>query len=253
MRQTKENIMPAYAPRRDVLAGRRILVTGAGDGVGRTVALAYAAHGASVILLDRAQIKLEEVYDEIERQGWPAATILPLDLAQAPPAHYEQLAQTIEREFGRLDGLLHCAVEPGTLTPLELYETEMWYRVMQTNLHAAWLLTRACLPLLKKSDDASIVFTSADVGREGRAYWGAYGVACFGIEGMMQILADELDSEGRVRVNSLNPGAVRTALRARLYPGEDPNSLRRPEDILANYLYLMGPDSRGITGQAFDS
>ena len=245
--------MSTYAPRPDVLAGRNILVTGAGGGIGRAVSLAYAAHGASVILLGRTQAKLEKIYDEIERQSWPEAAILPLDLAQATPAQYAQLAQTIEQQFGRLDGLLHCAAESGTLTPLELYEPEMWYRIMQTNLHAAWLLTRACLPLLKKSTDASIVFTSADVGRQGRAYWGAYGVACFGIEGMMQILADELAGEGRVRVNSLNPGAVRTTMRARLYPGEDPERLRAPEAILKSYLYLIGPDSLGVTGQSFDS
>jgi NAD(P)-dependent dehydrogenase (short-subunit alcohol dehydrogenase family) len=245
--------MPRYTPAPDLLAARRILVTGAGDGIGRAAALTFAAHGASVILLGRTASKLEKVYDEIEQRGGPQAAILPLDLAQATPAHYEQIAQTIEKEFGRLDGLLHNAADAGTLTPMELYEPDMWYRVMQVNLHAAWLLTRACLPLLRKSGDASIVFTTADVGREGRAYRGAYGVSCFGLEGLMQILAAELSSGEKIRANSLNPGAVRTGMRARAYPGENPRTLPAPEDIMPAYLYLLGPDSRGVNGRALNA
>jgi NAD(P)-dependent dehydrogenase (short-subunit alcohol dehydrogenase family) len=245
--------MPRYTPAPQLLAARHILVTGAGDGIGRAAALAFAAHGASVILSGRTASKLEKVYDEIEKRSGPQAAILPLDLAQATPAHYEQIAQTIEKEFSRLDGLLHNAADAGTLTPMELYEPDMWYRVMQVNLHAAWLLTRACLPLLRKSEDASIVFTSADVGREGRAYHGAYGVSCFGLEGLMQILAAELSSEEKIRANSLNPGAVRTGMRARAYPGENPRTLPAPEDIMPAYLYLLGPDSRGVNGQALNA
>jgi NAD(P)-dependent dehydrogenase (short-subunit alcohol dehydrogenase family) len=245
--------MPRYNPPPDLLVARNILVTGAGDGIGRAAALALAEHGASVILLGRTAAKLEKVYDEIEKRGWPQAAILPLDLAQAAPGHYDQLAQTIETEFGRLDGLLHNAADVGTLTPVELYEPETWYRVIQVNLNAAWLLTRACLPLLKKSADASIVFTSADVGRQGRAYWGAYGVSCFGLEGLTQILADEVAAAGQLRVNSLNPGAVRTAMRSRLYPGEDAAKLSRPEDLMPAYLYMLGPDSRGVNGQALEA
>ncbi len=245
--------MPRYTPAPDLLAARHILVTGAGDGIGRAAALAFAAHGANVILLGRTAAKLEEVYDEIERRGGPQAAILPLDLAQATPAHYEQVAQTVEKEFGRLDGLLHNAADAGTLTPVDLYEPDMWYRVMQVNLHAAWLLTRACLPLLRKSADASIVFTTADVGRRGRAYWGAYGVSCFGLEGLMQIVADEISSGENLRANSLDPGAVRTRLRSRAYPGENRDALAAPEDIMPAYLYLLGPDSRGVNGRAMNA
>jgi len=245
--------MANYLPAPNLLSGRTILVTGASDGIGKAAAMRFAEYGASVILHGRSTSKLEKVYDEIEQRGWPQAAILPLDLEKATPAHYEQAAQTIDKEFGRLDGLLHNAADPGTLTPLDLYEPANWFRVMQVNLHAAWLFTRACLPLLKRSEDGSIVFTTADVGRKGRAYWGAYGVAGFGLEGMMQILADEFATEGKIRVNSLNPGAVRTNLRSRLYPGESAQSLAKPEDIMGAYLYLLGPDSRGVTGQAIDA
>ena len=245
--------MPHYTPNPKLLASRTILVTGAGDGIGRAAALACAEHGANVILLGRTAAKLEKVYDEIETRGRPQAAILPLDLAHASVAHYEQIAQTVEKEFGRLDGLLHNAADAGTLTPVDLYDPETWYRVLQVNLNAAWLLTCVCMPLLRKSADASIVFTTADVGRKARAYWGAYGVSCFGLEGLMQILATELATEGRIRVNSLNPGVVRTALRARLYPGEDAAKLPAPEAIMPAYLYLLGPDSRGVNGQALNA
>jgi NAD(P)-dependent dehydrogenase (short-subunit alcohol dehydrogenase family) len=245
--------MKPYTPAPDLLTSRRILITGAGDGIGRAAALACAQHGASVILLGRTAKKLEKVYDEIERQGWPQPALLPLDLATATPSHYEQVAKTIEKEFSRLDGLLHNAADAGTLTPLEHYTPEMWFRVLQVNLNAAWLLTRACLPLLHKSSDASVVFTTADVGRKGRAYWGAYGVSCFGLEGLMQILADEYAAEGRLRVNSLDPGVVRTGMRSRLYPGEDRDTLPAPETLMPAYLYLLGPDSRGVNGQALNA
>jgi len=245
--------MPLYSPAANLLAARTILITGAGDGIGRAAALTFAAHGASVILLGRTAAKLEKVYDEIERRGFMRPAILPIDLALATPAHFDQAAQTIEQEFGVLDGLLHNAAETGTLTPVELYLPEMWHRVLQVNLNAAWMLTRACLPLMRKSADASIVFTTSDAARKGRAYWGAYGVSGFGLEGLMQTVADEIAVEGRIRANSLNPGAVRTALRARLYPGEDPKTLPTPEAVMPAYLFLLGPDSRGLNGQRLNA
>jgi len=245
--------MSSYKPAPQLLANRHILITGAGDGIGRAVALACAQHGAQVILHGRTLAKLEKIYDEIERQGFPPPTILPLDLSTATPLQFEQVAETLETTFGRLDGLLHNAADAGTLTSVQHYEPETWFRVLQVNLNAAWMLTRACLPLLHRSDDASIVLTTADVGRRGRAYWGAYGVSCFGLEGLMQILADEVESAGRIRVNTIDPGAVRTHMRSRLYPGENHEALPTPEDILPVYLYLLGPDSRGINGQALNA
>ena len=245
--------MPLYSPAANLLAARTILITGAGDGIGRAAALSFAAHGASVILLGRTAAKLEKVYDEIERRGFTRPAILSIDLALATPAQFDQAAQTIGQEFGVLDGLLHNAAETGTLTPVELYRPDMWQRVLQVNLNAAWMLTRACLPLMRKSADASIVFTTSDAGRKGRAYWGAYGVSGFALEGLMQTVADEIAVEGRIRANSLNPGAVRTALRARLYPGEDPQTLPTPEAIMPAYLFLLGPDSRGLNGQRFNA
>ncbi len=249
MSETKKD----YQAKADLLKDRIILVTGAGDGIGAATAKSLAAHGATVILLGRTTRKLEAVYDAIEEAGHPQPAIYPMNLEGASTKDYEDLAKTIEKEFGRLDGLLHNASLLGTLTPLGQYDIEQWSKVMQVNLNAPFLMTRACLGLLKKSDDASVLFTSSSVGRKGRAYWGAYAISKAANENMMQIWADELESNTSVRVNSINPGAVRTSMRARAYPGEDPNRLPQPDEILATYLYLLGPDSKGVTGQQFDA
>lgn len=241
--------MKNYKPAPDLLKDRVILVTGASDGIGAAAAKSFATHGATVVLLGRSIRKLEKVYDAIEQSGAPQPAIYPMNLEGAAPKDYEELAVTLEQEFGRLDGLLHNAALLGTLTPLEQYDLEQWAKLMQVNLHAPFLLTRAVLPLLKKSTDASVLFTSSSVGRKGRAYWGAYGITKAACENMMEIWADELETNTPIRVNSIDPGAVRTTLRAKAYPGEDPNTLRRPEEIMAVYLYLLGPDSRGTNGQ----
>ena len=242
--------MRDYRPSRDLLSGRVILVSGAGDGLGRAASLAYARHGATLILVGRTQTKLEAVYDEILAEQLANPLLMPLDLAKAGLREFELIAAAIEREFGRLDGLLHSAATLGTLTPLALYDLETWQRVMQVNFHAAYLLTRACLGTLEKSANASVIFTSSETARQGRAYWGAYAAAGAALENLVQVWADELSTNSRIRMNTLDPGAVRTALRARAYPAENPLTVPAPEAVLPLYLYLMGPDSHGVTGQA---
>ncbi|RKZ36483.1 MAG: YciK family oxidoreductase [Gammaproteobacteria bacterium] len=242
-----------YKPAPDLLADRHILVTGAGDGIGKAAAHAYAAHGATVILLGRTQRKLEAVYDSIVDAGHPQPAIYPMDLTGAAPPNYEDLAETLATEFGHLDGLLHNAAALGTPAPVEHYQPEEWVRVMQVNVNAPFMLTKVCLPLLNRAKDASIIFTSSEVGRRGKAYWGAYATSNFAIEGLMQVLADELESAGKIRVNSIDPGPVRTAMRTASYPGEDPRTLPSPKSIMRPYLFLMGPDSREINGQALNA
>ena len=238
-----------FAP--NMLANRVILVTGAGDGIGRTAARRFASFGATVILLGRHIRKLEKVYDEIEQAGHPQAAIYPMNLEGASPRDYGDLAEVMEREFGQLDGLLHNAAIVEGLTPIAHYKIETWYRVLQVNLNAPFLLTRAVLGLMGRSPDASIVFTADAVADEGRAYWGAYGVAKGGAQTLMRILANELESNTPIRVNSIDPGPTRTNLRARIYPSIEPSTWTDPETIMDVYLYLMGPDSTGITGQVF--
>lgn len=242
-----------YTARPDLLQGRIILVTGAGRGIGAAAAKAYAAHGATLLLLGSNEDNLNLIYDEIEAAGHPRAAVIPLNLETAQPHQFGELAAMIESEFGRLDGLLHNASIVGPRTPLEQLSGENFMRVMQINVNAMFMLTSALLPLLKLSNDASVVFTSSSVGRKGRAYWGAYAVSKFATEGLMQVLADEVDGTCAVRSNSINPGATRTAMRAHAYPGENPANNPEPEAIMPVYLYLMGPDSKGVNGQQFDA
>ncbi|QKT04768.1 YciK family oxidoreductase [Ectothiorhodospiraceae bacterium 2226] len=238
-----------YRPAPDLLKDRVILITGAGDGIGAAAARACAAHGATVILLGRTTRKLEAVYDSIEQAGHPEPAIYPMNLEGAVAKDFADLALKIDEEFGRLDGLLHNAANLGTLTPIEHYDPELWAKVLQVNVNAPYLLTRACLKLLKQAPDARVLFTGAEVGRHGRAYWGAYAASHAAAENIMETLADEVESLGRIRVNSIDPGAVRTAMRTRAFPAEDASVLPPPADIMRPYLYLLGPDSRDVHGQ----
>jgi len=241
-----------YTPQQDLLKDRVILVTGAGDGIGRAVAKGLAAHGASVVLLGKTIKKLESVYDEIQSAGGPMPGIYPMDLRGATDKDHQNLATVLDKEYGRLDGLLHNAGMLGERAPIEHHEVQIWQQVLQVNLTAPFLLTRVCLPLLYKSPDASVVFTASTVGRKPRAYWAAYAVSKAGLEALSAILADETEFRGSLRVNSFNPGAVRTEMRRLAFPAEDRNQLLTPEQLLPAYLYLLGPDSRGITGRQFE-
>ena len=242
-----------YKPSTDLLKDRVILITGVGDGIGRAAALNFALHGATVVLHGRNLSKLEIIYDEIEALGAPQPAILPLQLSTASEHDYEVLFDTLEQQFGRLDGILHNAGILGERVTLEDYPTEIWDDVMNVNLRAPFVLTQALLPLLKRSDCASVLFTSSGVGREARPLWGAYSISKVGVEALSKIFAEELKSEENLRFNCINPGGTRTAMRAKAYPNEDPLTLPIPEDIMPAYLYLIGPDSKGITGQSFDA
>ena len=234
------------------LNGKVILVTGAGRGIGAEAARTYAAHGATVLLLGKTEKRLNAVYDEIVAAGHSEPVVIPLDLEKAAPEAYQELAAMVESEFGRLDGLLHNASILGPRTPLEQLAGENFAKVMQINVNAMFMLNSAMLPLLRLSKDASVIFTSSSVGRKGRAYWGAYAVSKFATEGLMQVMADECDDTS-IRANSVNPGATRTDMRAHAYPGENPLNNPTPAEIMPVYLYLMGAESTGVTGQAFDA
>lgn len=248
-----QQIPPAFAPANDCLKNKIILVTGAGEGIGRCAALHFARHGATVILLGRTLAKLEEVYDAIEAEGYPAAALCPFDLKETDPAAYQKVAESLEKNFGRLDGLLHNAGILGSRNSIESYKPALWLEVMQVNLNGAFLLTRALMPLLRKSPQASLLFTSSGVGREGRGHWGAYSVSKFATEGLMQVLADEMENTSTVRVNSINPGATRTRMRAQAYPAENPQQLPAADSLMPAYLYLMSNASIGINGKSFDA
>ena len=236
-----------------ILDGRVILVTGASDGIGKALAVRCARLGARVILHGRNVQKLEAVYDEItglKKAARPSIAVL--DLATADGEGYMSLARSIEEEFGRLDGLVQNAGILGPRLSIEQYDAAEWQRVLHVNLTAPFALTQVLLPLLRKSADASIIFTTSGVGRQGRAYWGAYSVSKFGTEALSQILADE-NRHVPIRVNCINPGPTRTDMRLQAYPAEDRDKLKTPDEVLAPYIYLLGPDSKGITGQSLDA
>ena len=237
----------------DLLHNRIILITGASDGIGRTLAIEAAKLGAQVILHGRNVSKLEKVYDEIEvLEGAARPSIAVMDLATADTTAYKSLAESLDKEFGRLDGLVLNASILGDRFSIEQYDAAMWQQVMHVNVTSAFALTQVCLPMMKKSDDASIIFTSSGVGRSGRAFWGAYAVSKFATEGLSQVLADE-HRQGNIRVNCVNPGATRTNMRLEAFPAEDRDALRTPQDILPTYLYLLGPDSKDVTGASLDA
>jgi len=242
-----------HTPAPDELAGRVIAITGASSGIGAAVALACARHQANVILIGRNAARLEAVHAQIEAASLPEASIAVLDLEQALARDYDQLADALLERYGRLDGLLHNAGILGTLTPIEHYDVPTWCRVMHVNVTAAFALTQVLVPALKKSRDASVVFTASGVGRRGRAYWGAYAVSKFAIEGLSQVLSQELEGISQVRVNTLNPGPARTNMRRQAYPAEDIETLPLPESLTGPYVALLGPASRGVTGKAFDA
>jgi NAD(P)-dependent dehydrogenase (short-subunit alcohol dehydrogenase family) len=242
-----------FTPDAGLLAGRVILITGAGGGLGRALAVESARAGASVILSGRNAAKLDRVYDEIEKLGGPQPAIAALDLAAATAADYDNLAKTIDDEFGKLDGLVHCAALLGDRTPLEQYDVPTWCKVLHVNLTAPFILTQVLLPNLRKSADASVIFVSSGVVTNQRPYWGAYAVAKSGLESVRSMLSQELEGEPNIRVNSVNPGRMRTGMRAAAYPAEDPNTLPAPVSVSGTFLYLLSALGRGIDGQYIEA
>jgi NAD(P)-dependent dehydrogenase (short-subunit alcohol dehydrogenase family) len=242
----------------DELAGRVIAVTGPTAGIGRALAIECARRGAEVVLLGRSQPKLEALHAEmasLRRYDGGAVrepVIAMLDLEKALAGDYDAIAEALEQRWGALDGLVHNASLLGQLAPIEQFDVPTWVRVLHVNVTAAFALTQVLLPALRAARDASVVFTASSVGRRGRAYWGAYAVSKFAVEGLSQVLASELD-RGTVRVNTLNPGKARTAMRRAAYPAEDSATLPDPASLLRPYVALLGPGSRGVTGGSFDA
>lgn len=234
------------------LAERVILITGASRGIGRAVAIASAEAGATVVLLGREEATLNATYDAIVAAGGAMPAIITLDLSIAHPELCQSVAEQIQATFGRLDGLVHNAADLGDITPMEMYDPDTFDRVMSINLRAPFVLTQALLPLLKASPDASVIMTGSSVGRKARAFWGAYALSKFGVEGLTQLFADELKNTSNVRVNCVNPGATRTSMRASAYPGENPESVKTPESITHQYVHLLSEAARGTTGQSID-
>ncbi|MEO1034616.1 MAG: YciK family oxidoreductase [Pseudomonadota bacterium] len=248
-----DTIIPdKFLPSAGCLKDRIVLVTGAGDGIGKAVAIQAAEHGAQVILLGRTSKKLEATYDAIQALQAPEPGIAVFDFTKADGQAYDHLAETIGDTYGRLDGIAHIAGELGTLTPFDHVDMHEFQRVMHVNFMAPAILTKVLLPLLRNSDSASLVFTSSSVGREGRAYWGAYAVSKFATEGFVQVLAGE-QGKTTMRVNVINPGKTRTGMRLAAYPAEDRSTLPTPEQIAPIFTFFLGRDSAALNGESVNA
>ncbi len=229
-----------------------ILVTGAGNGIGRAVSKACAAVGATVILLDKELSAMESLYDEIVASGGPEPALYPMDLAGATAENYELMAQQLAENFSSLEGIVHNAATLPYLSRIDDYDISTWFEVMQVNLNAAFILTQSMLPLLRKAKQASIIFSTDKVAQQPKAYWGAYTVSKAGQIALMQTLADELNGSSNIRANAVNPGPTRTALRHGVYPGEDADILKQPEELAPLYLWLLGNESKETNGEVID-
>ena len=243
-------IKKQYRAENSCLQEKVILISGGGSGIGKAAAFAFAEHGADLILIGKSKDNLETAYEEFISKGLRAPFIHQIDFAQASEKNFQEINKVIISEFGKLDGLLNNASILGDKTPLENYKLDMWKTVFDINVHASFLLTKSLLPALKAARNSSIVFTSSGVGKVGKAYWGAYSLTKFATESMMEIFSEELENTSNIRVNSIDPGPVRTKMRAAAYPAEDPLSLLEAKDIMNNYLYLMSNDSLKTTGQS---
>ena len=232
----------------DELKDKIILVTGANRGFGRTITLDLAKAGATVVMLGRDLSSLEGVYDEVLDAGFQEPILYPLDLEGATPEHYEQLQTDLIEHFGKLDGLIHNAATIGTLMPMDQYDIKIWYSTMQINLNAPFMLTRFLIPVLNKSDDARILFLSSSVGRQARAYWGAYGVSKFAIEGLSKTLSEELEKTN-IKTNSLDPKRLRTKMRQTAYPAENADNNPLPEEASPAIVYLMSDKTKDLNGE----
>ena len=225
------------------LKDKVFLITGAAQGIGAAVAVGFAKQGATVILLDKVIPLLEKVYDKIIDAGGPQPAIYPMDLKGATLPDYTELADKIESELGRLDGLIHCAAELGQLAPVVHQDQQTWLETMHINLNAAYFVTHACLNLLRKQKHATLLFTTDS--HKGKAYWSAYGISKAAIETLAMQLADELEVEGRVHVNCIDPGHVKTSLQSRAFPAIDFATLAEPEDVVGDYLFITNSDLHG--------
>jgi NAD(P)-dependent dehydrogenase (short-subunit alcohol dehydrogenase family) len=244
-----KSIPHTFSADQDLLTDKVILISGATGGFGKAVSMALARHGATVVLLARSLRRVEALYDEIEQAGYPTPAIYPMDLEGANQQDYADLATNIENQLGRLDGMIHCAAMLGTPTLFAQSDADTWYKVHQVNLHAPYMLTRACLPLLGKSAQASLVFMTDD---KTGAYWDAYQVSKQGLAAMARLLAREYDGSS-LQVNCYQPGKTRTALQLRAFPAADENDqLPLPADHTSAFLYLMSDECQS-NGETFIS
>lgn len=241
----------AWMPAADTLADRVVLVTGAYGGLGAAVARAAARAGATVVITGKRKRQLEQLYDAMLTEGLSEPVIHPLDMEVATPREYTALAEGLERDFGRLDGIVHCAASFTGLTPLAMHKPDDWLRALHVNVSAPFALTQACLPLLNQASDSAAVFVLDNPDLLQRAHWGAYGVSKAALERFVAILHEENDS-GPLRVHAMLPAPMRTALRRQAYFGEDIMQRPLPDATAAATVYLLSAQGLPARGAVLD-
>jgi NAD(P)-dependent dehydrogenase (short-subunit alcohol dehydrogenase family) len=232
-----------------VLTGKVALITGASRGIGKAVALAYAKEGARLFLCARKRTDLARTAREIRAAGGEVAW-LSADLSKT--SHVKRIVKEAKRRYGAIHILVNNASILGPREPIASYPLAAWEEILKVNLTAMFVLTKEVLRLMIAEREGSIINLSSGVGRTGKARWGAYAASKFGVEGLTQVLADEL-KESNIRVNAVNPRGTRTAMRAAAYPEEDPLTLPAPEEITPVFVYLASAESSGVTGKSFDA
>lgn len=241
---TPTPIPTSLKPDSNCLKGRVILVTGANGTLGRVAALAFAAHGATVVLHGRSGSKLDTLYDEIEAAGGGEPAILALDFLKATEVDYKGMADTIYATFKRLDGIFHAAAHLAPLTPLALQDYASWQAHLGVNFTAPIALTRACLPMLKRSPSGSVVFLSETHAISNQAFWGAFAVTKSALHQTAAIWNDELEHESTLRMRVLIPGPVASRCRSLTHPGELSSTLPTADSLAVTFLLLMNADAR---------
>ncbi|MCJ8313207.1 MAG: YciK family oxidoreductase [Saccharospirillaceae bacterium] len=237
----------------DALKDQVILITGASDGIGKQLSIDFAKRGATIIMLGRTQKKLEAIYDLIVKEGGAEPLILPIDLIKLDDTQALTIFNAVGEQFGKLNSIIHCAAVLGQQTPISNIHQSSWQQVMQTNVEAAFILTKNAMRLLNNTTDSSVIFNTSSVGNQGRAYWGAYSVSKFAVEGLAQVLNDELNTTSTTQVFCVNPGATRTGIRAQAYPSENPALIKTSDTLSAIYGLLINNKQRGYDNIRFNA
>ena len=235
------------------LSSRTILITGATDGIGAVLAIEFSRLGSNIILLGRDSSKLDKVYDQLDSSfASQKHLILQADLGLLNNESAHEILNAITEEFTSLDGIIHNAAILGTMTTLEDYELSRWDEVLNVNLRAPFLLTKTLKTILETSTLPRIIFTSSGVANVGRAFWGAYSVSKFGLKGLAEIFANELETTSSIKVFNFDPGATQTKMRASARPAENPNSLKTPNDLINCYLWFFSEESSNSKQNYFE-
>lgn len=240
--------LKSYAPKKDFLSNKLIIITGATDGIGKALAYSCAKFGAQLLLLGKNDNGLKLLHDDLSKLSKVCHQTYSIDFSLAGESDYIKFSEYIVEEYKEIDSLVLNAGYMEAMQGMRNFQLDTWLKTITINQHAPFMLAKCCIPLLERSNDPSIVFSTHECSK---AYWGAYGTAKSAQVGMMKILANELDGDKPIRVNGVDPAPVRTKLRLTSFPGINPEKFAAPDKVIAPYLYFIGPDSKGVTGMNY--